>query len=86
MDQQYVYLAAAIFVVIATFWVALRPQKPVAALQNKHPSCCPICFSANLIMSTEWAAQSLDPHDKENKCELQEWQCLDPRCSRSFWV
>ena len=48
---------------------------------------CPHCGSHNVEDSyPKWFAHSLEECDLENTAILQEWQCREEDCGRSFWV
>jgi hypothetical protein len=54
--------------------------------QPQHSLHCPFCGGDILSHCTEWAANTLEPRDHLNTATLDEWQCRDGSCARSFWI
>jgi len=52
---------------------------------DRPPTFCPFCGGKKILVNmVEWAANSLEPCDLDNKATLGEHQCDD--CDgRSFW-
>ena len=62
----------------------MREPAPVDR-PDQMPSHCPYCESRDIDNGfPQWLASSLEPCDPNNKCELQEWQCLS--CGAVFWL
>lgn len=51
---------------------------------KETPKCCPLCTSNDIVHIVEWAARSLEPHDRDNTAVLLEYQCR--KCQTAFWV
>lgn len=55
------------------------------SLLNAEPTHCPFCGSNNVTFVNTWRAYVTDPADAANTTELDEHQCRNESCGRSFW-